>query len=85
MCTFRGNFQGGRLPHTDHGKGPVMAKYPCDHLTACHILHAVKVLGWKQDQAAFYFCVNGGTVSKIVRGLSHYGAAPVPFFSDAAE
>lgn len=59
-----------------------MSKYRCDHLTACHILHAVKVLGWKQDLASFYFRVNGGTVSKIVRGLSHYGAVPVPFSPD---
>lgn len=58
-----------------------MADYSCDHLTACHILHAVKVLGWKQDRAAFYFCVNGGTISKIVRGLAHHGAVPIPFSS----
>lgn len=56
-----------------------MAEFPCDHLTACHILHAVLVLKWSQSRAAFYFCVNGGTVSKIVRGLSHHGAGPLPF------
>ena len=58
-----------------------MPEFPCEHQTACHILHAVLVMGWSQSRAAFYFCVNGGTVSKIVRGLSHYGAFPVPFFS----
>ena len=56
-----------------------MPKYRCTHETACFILYAVKVLGWKQDQAAFYFCVNGGTVSKIVRGISHPGATPMDF------
>lgn len=61
-----------------------MTTYPCDHHTVCHILHAVKVFSWKQDRAAFYFCVNGGTVSKIVRGLYHYGAVPLPFASDPA-
>ena len=61
------------------------AKYPCDHSTACYILHAVTVLGWMQDTAAFYFCVNSGTVSKIVRGLSHQGAVPLPFLAEAAE
>ncbi|WP_167858548.1 hypothetical protein [Methylobacterium nonmethylotrophicum] len=55
------------------------AEFPCDQLTACHILHAVKVLGWSQSRASFYFCVNGGTVSKIVRGLLHHGASPLPF------
>ena len=56
-----------------------MAEFPCDHLTACHILHAVLVKGWSQSRTAFYFCVNGGMVSKIVRGLSHHGASPLPF------
>lgn len=55
------------------------AEFPCDHLTACHILHAVLVDGRSQQWASHYFCVNGGTVSKIVRGLSHHGATPVPF------
>lgn len=56
-----------------------MAKYPCDRTTARHILHAVQELGWMQDTAAFYFCVNSGTVSKIVRGLLHRGATPLAF------
>ena len=60
-----------------------MPEFPCDHPTACHILFAVLVLGWSQGKASHYFCVNGGTVSKIVRGLSHYGASPVPFFVGA--
>lgn len=54
-------------------------EFPCDHLTACHILHAVLVERWSQQKASHYFCVNGGTVSKIVRGLSHHGASPLPF------
>lgn len=60
------------------------AEFPCDHLTACHILHAVLMLGWSQGRTSHYFCVNGGTVSKIVRGRSHHGAAPVPFLSGDA-
>ncbi|SEP41311.1 hypothetical protein SAMN04487843_116116 [Methylobacterium sp. ap11] len=58
-----------------------MAKYefPCDRETAGHIIHAVKVLGWSQAKASHYFCVNGGTVSKIVRGLAHHGVGPLPF------
>lgn len=55
------------------------AEFPCDHVTACHILHAVLVKRWSQQKASHYFCVNGGTVSKIVRGLSHFGASPLPF------
>ncbi|GJD57032.1 hypothetical protein MTDSW087_04338 [Methylobacterium dankookense] len=61
-----------------------MAEFPCDRQTACHILHAVLVLRWSQGKASHYFCVNGGTVSKIVRGLSHNGAVPMPFLSNAA-
>lgn len=59
------------------------AEFPCCRLTACHILFAVLELGWSQSKASHYFCVNGGTVSKIVRGLSHHGAVPVPFLSEA--
>jgi hypothetical protein len=61
-----------------------MPEFPCDYLTACHILHAVFVLGWSQGKASHYFCVNGGTVSKIVRGLSHQGAVPVSFLAEDA-
>ena len=54
-------------------------EFPCDHTTACHILHAICVLRWSRDRTSFYFCVNVGTVSKIARGLSHVGASPIPF------
>lgn len=54
-------------------------EFPCDPLTACHILHAVLVKRWSQSKAAFYFCVHSGTVSKIVRGLSHHGSTPRSF------
>lgn len=60
-----------------------MAEFPCCHATACHILYAILEMGWSQSKASHYFCVNGGTVSKIVRGLSHQGAVPVPFLSEA--
>ena len=54
-------------------------EFPCDYVTACHILHAIHILKWSRDRASFYFHVNVGTVSKIARGLSHNGASPLPF------
>lgn len=54
-------------------------EFPCDPLTACHILYAVMEKRWSQQRASLYFSVNGGTVSKIVRGLSHHGSTPTPF------
>ena len=54
-------------------------EFPCDTQTAGNILHAVLVKRWSQSKAAFYFCVHSGTVSKIVRGLSHHGSTPRSF------
>ena len=56
-----------------------MAEFPCDHTTACHILHAIHVKRWSRDRTSFYFCVNAGTVSKIARKLVHADASPLPF------
>lgn len=63
-------------PSSQPAKRP---EFPCDFLTACHILYAVLVKQWSQQKASHYFCVNGGTVSKIVHGTSHQGASPVAF------
>jgi len=54
-------------------------EFPCDFPTACNILYAVMEKRWSQSKTAFYFCVHSGTVSKIVRGLSHHGSTPRSF------
>lgn len=56
-----------------------MAEFPCGREKARKILFAVKVLGWSQARASHHFKVNGGTVSKIVRGRLYRGIAPLPF------
>lgn len=54
-------------------------RYPCTHAKACHVLYAVRVLGWTQTQAAVHIGLNGGTVSKIVNRKRYPNAVPRPF------
>jgi hypothetical protein len=54
-------------------------RFSCDHLKACNILYAVRVLKWTQTRAAIFFELNGGYVSKIVRGERFTTAFPLPF------
>jgi predicted methyltransferase len=52
--------------------------HPCTFEKACHILWAVKVMGWSQTKTSIEVRVNGGDVSRVVRGLRFEDAYPVP-------
>ena len=47
-------------------------------MQACHVLWAVRVMGWTQAHAASALRLSSGTVSRIVRGLRFPNARPIP-------
>ena len=53
--------------------------FPCTFTKACHVLWAVRVLGWSQTKAAIVLGLNSGTVSHVVNGRRHPNARPLPF------
>ena len=54
-------------------------RYSCDYQKACLILHAVRVKGWTQTQAAIELEVSQGTVNHIIHGRRFPDAYPRPF------
>ena len=52
--------------------------YPCTFLKACHVLWAVRVMGWTQTKAAIVIKLNIGTVSHVCGRRRFPTAFPVP-------
>jgi hypothetical protein len=53
-------------------------EFPCTFQLACHVLWAIKVMGWSQTRAALEIGLSQGTVNHIVHRRRFSDAYPIP-------